>query len=110
MRRLFLLLLKYFVTATPILTISNQGFSQFDSSQNIFYLKNLPPDGVLLDKGWKFQEGDNLDYAKPGFDDNTWQTINPTLAIYDQPAIAKSGICWLRLHMVIDSSLSYEQL
>src|SRR6187551_2428952 len=100
------LLLRYFVLATAIL-ILNKCFSQFDSSQNIFYLKNLPSEGVLLDKGWKFHEGDNPDYAKPDYGDRKWQAINPTLDVHDSlPQISRYGIiCWFRLHLSIDSSL-----
>ena len=103
------LLLRYFVPATLILTLSEKCFSQFDSSQNIFYLKNLPPEGVLLDKGWKFQIGDNPDYAKPYYDDSKWQSINPTLDIHDLPQI-KEGVVWFRLHLFLDSNLLKEQL
>jgi signal transduction histidine kinase len=80
-------------------------FSQ-DSSAYVFHLNRLPPEGVLLDKGWKFQPGDNPDYAKPDYDDSKWQTINPTLDIHDSlPQIPKSGIIWLRLHFLPDSTI-----
>jgi len=104
------LLLRYFVPATLILIPSNKCFSQFDSSQNIFHLKELPTEGVLLDKGWKFHAGDNPDYAKPEYDDKAWQAINPTLDIHDLPQIPKSGVVWFRLHLFLDSNLLKEQL
>jgi len=104
------LLLRYFVPATLILILSNKCFSQFDSSQNIFHLKELPTEGVLLDKGWKFHAGDNPDYAKPEYDDKAWQAINPTLDIHDLPQIPKSGVVWFRLHLFVDSNLLKEQL
>src|SRR6266542_6124025 len=85
-------------------------FSQ-DSSAYVFHLNKIPPEGVLLDKGWKFQTGDNPDYAKSEYDDSKWQSINPTLDIHDSlPQIPKSGICWLRLHLLIDSNLLKDQL
>src|SRR6476661_1602762 len=104
------LLLRYFVPATLILTLSNKCFSQFDSLQNIFYLKKLPPEGILLDKGWKFISGDNPVYAHPEYDDKKWRPINPTLDIHDLPQVTKPGIGWLRLHLSIDSNLLKEQL
>ena len=103
------LLLRYFVPATLILILSNKCFSQFDSLHNIFYLKNLPPEGMLLDKGWKFSAGDNPEYAKPDYDDGKWEPINPALDVHDLPPI-KQGIVWFRLHLVVDSNLLKEQL
>ena len=75
-------------------------FSQ-DSSASVFYLNKLPTDGVLLNKGWKFQEGDNPDFAKPDYDDSKWSSIDPILDIHDQPQITKSGICWLRVTVLV---------
>ena len=83
-------------------------FSQ--NTTEIVHIDSLPPNGVLLDKGWKFQAGDNPDFAKTEYDDSKWQSINPALDIRNQPAIAKSGICWLRLHLLIDSSVIKQQL
>src|SRR6476659_869909 len=103
------LLLRYFVLATLILTLSEKCFSQFDSSQNIFCLKNLPSEGILLDKGWKFHAGDNPDYVKPNYDDSKWQDINPTLDVQELPQV-KQGIVWFRLRLFVDTNLSKEQL
>gem|GEM_PF-6949412 len=82
-------------------------FSQDLDSENIFHLDKIPQEGVLLDKGWKFHVGDNFEWAKPGFDDKLWTSVNPTLDIHDSlPQIPKSGqICWFRLHLSVDSSL-----
>src|SRR5579863_4510044 len=79
-------------------------FSQ-DTSGNVFRLGKLPPNGIILDKGWKFQPGDDPVYARPCYDDSKWQDINPNLEMDDQPPAVKTGICWLRLHIFIDSSL-----
>lgn len=73
-------------------------------------IDKLPFNGVLLDKSWKFHAGDNPNYANANYDDSKWQSINPTLDIHALPQTNKSGICWLRLHIVIDSSLLREQL
>ena len=45
-----------------------------------FYIDSLPAKGILLDKGWKFHEGDNPEWAKPDMDDSKWQSI--TLSDY----------------------------
>jgi len=84
-------------------------FSQ-NESPTAFHIDSLSAAGILLDKGWKFQAADNPDFAKPGYDDSGWQSINPALDIHDLPAISKTGICWLRLHLRIDSNLLDQQL
>src|SRR4030095_2460000 len=81
---------------------TNKCLSQPDT---IFYIDKLSPDGTILDKGWKFQVGDDSAYANARYDDKTWKNINPSLDIYDLPQIPKSGIVWFRLHLSIDSSL-----
>ena len=48
--------------------LGNKCLSQADT---IFQIDQLPPDGILLDRGWKFHAGDDPAYAngiltKPG--------------------------------------------
>src|SRR5215210_1706606 len=69
------------------------------------FLDKLSSDGILLDKGWKFQVGDDPAYANAHHDDKGWKTINPALDIYDLPEIPKSGIVWFRLRLLINASL-----
>ena len=88
--------------------IARKIFSQNNAAQ-VFNIDSLPVHGILLDKGWKFQTGDNPDYAKPDYDDSKWQDINPTLDVHDLPQI-KQGIVWFRLHLLLDSNLLKEQL
>jgi two-component system NtrC family sensor kinase len=67
--------------------------------------------GLLLDKGWKFSTGDNPDWARPGFNDQSWQSINPTLDIYDAlPQLPKSGICWFRIQIALGNAAQKKQL
>ena len=87
-----------------VFTSASKSFSQ-DSSNEATHLTKVPLEGMLLDKGWKFFAGDNPAYANPAYDDGGWETINPTLDIYDLPQIPKSGIGWFRLRLLIDSSL-----
>ena len=35
------------------------------------------PQVLSLDKGWKFQTGDNLEWAQPQFADTAWKAIRP---------------------------------
>jgi len=71
----------------------------------IFHIDKLSSEGILLDKGWKFQVGDDPAYANAHHDDKGWKTINPALDIYDLPQIPKSGIVWFRLRLLINTSL-----
>src|SRR6266498_3795423 len=87
-----------------ILFFSDNCFSQ-DSITPFFHLDKLPPEGVLLDKDWKFLSGDNPAYANSEYNDGAWEIINPTLDIYDLPQIPKSGIVWFRLRLLINTSL-----
>jgi hypothetical protein len=75
-----------------------KNFAQYDSIKNGYHIDHLSPEGILFDKGWKFQAGDNPDYAKLYYDDSKWQDINPTLDVHDLPQI-KEGTVWFRLHL-----------
>src|ERR1017187_1685064 len=80
-------------------------FSQ--NSANTVHVNNIPTQGILLNKEWKFQQDDNPEYAKPEYDDRAWQSINPALDIHDSlQQIPKTGICWFRLHFSIDSTIN----
>ncbi|WP_243409597.1 sensor histidine kinase [Pontibacter virosus] len=66
---------------------------------------------LLLNKGWKFQVGDNPEWANPAFNDQHWQTIDPTLDIVNSlPQLPKSGIAWFRLHLSLDPAVREQQL
>src|SRR5262249_37621252 len=106
MREFFILLMKTFLFF--VLTLySFVSYTQTNLPDSpIDWLEKVLQTGVLLDKGWKFQAGDNPDYAKRDYDDNKWQSINPTLDIHDLPQISKSGIGWFRLHLSTGSSVN----
>ena len=64
-----------------------------------------------MDEGWKFQVGDNPQWANPDFNDQEWQPIDPTLDINEAlQQIPRSGIAWFRLHLSLDSTLLRQQL
>ena len=84
------------------LTILLAFMSMLAQAQPVFHLDSLPTAGVLLDKGWTFHAGDNLDFARPEFDDKSWEPLNPALDIFELPQVPKTGkIGWLRLHLVL---------
>ena len=79
--------------------------SIFAQKAYIFKIDSLPKQGVLLDKGWKWQAGDNPDFAKPDFDDSTWTPIDPTKDIAALPEIFNAQIKWLRLDFEVKNKL-----
>jgi two-component system NtrC family sensor kinase len=63
---------------------------------------------VKLDK-WRYQKGDNKDWAKPAFDDSSWKQFQfYNLNMPDgKNAIANRGeIVWFRKHIKADSSIT----
>ena len=73
-------------------------FCWAQATTEIIQIDSLTEKGFLLDKGWKFQAGDNPRYADIDYDDSKWQSINPRLDVYDLPQLRK-GIVWLRVHL-----------
>ncbi len=88
-----------------LLSFFSKSLSQ-DNAENTIHLTQLPPEGIVLNKGWKYHSGDSPDWAKPGFDDKNWQQIDPTKDIRDIPELWKTDIGWFRLRFTIDSSLT----
>ena len=67
-------------------------------AQPVFRIDSLPAQGVLLNKGWKWHAGDNPNFAKPEFDDSTWEGIDPTKTIPELSSLNLDKPLWLRLH------------
>ena len=92
-------------------TIILAFLSLLAQAQPVFHLDSLPAAGVLLDKGWTYHAGDNPDFARPEFDDKSWEPLNPSLDIFELPQVPKTGkIGWLRLHLTLDSTVLQSQL
>ena len=101
-RKSFLLLLS--------LILVGKCFSQGTTSQ-VFHLDSIPSQsGVILNKGWKFHSGDDPQWAKVGYDDATWQSVDPTLGLHNLQIVKKAGIGWFRLKIKVDSSLMNETI
>ena len=64
-----------------------------------------PSDRIELPKQWKFQTGDNADFAKPDFNDENWKTISVTSFFETQGYANYDGIAWYRTRIVLPSSL-----
>jgi signal transduction histidine kinase len=65
---------------------------------------------IALDSGWTFNVGDNAEWAKPGFNDSSWQSVNLFQDLYNVPQLPKNEIVWFRLRFKTDSTLSNQQL
>ncbi|MBD2755280.1 hybrid sensor histidine kinase/response regulator transcription factor [Spirosoma validum] len=70
----------------------------------------LPPEGLTLQKGWRFQAGDNAQWAKPDFSDQSWPIIELTRDINDPSSLNTASIGWLRLRFSTDSTWLREPL
>jgi adenylate cyclase len=80
----------------------------FAQTKNVTYIDSIPQQGVLLDKGWKFQVGDNAKWTDANFDDSQWMNINPAQdVVLNLPQIPKDGkIVWFRLRFSLDSTIN----
>jgi hypothetical protein len=56
--------------------------------------------GILnLDGPWRFQQGDDLEWALPGFDDSNWPSVNLSQPLSSQGIDPYTGYAWYRLHL-----------
>ncbi|SFE68021.1 ATP-binding protein [Spirosoma endophyticum] len=74
-------------------------------AKSVFTIDSLPVQGIVLNQGWRWHEGDNLNWAKPDIDDQYWQAIDPSQDITELANIQQRQRGWLRLHMRVDSTL-----
>jgi len=81
-----------------------------DTAAGIFHLRKIPAEGLSLDKGWKFNAGDNPEWARQDYNDNAWVSIDPTLELHHLPLVREAGIGWFRLKLAVDSSLLSQKL
>src|SRR4051794_15548934 len=84
--------------------------SSQDSVTGVLHINQLPAEGVVLNKGWKFAVGDNPAYASLGYDDSKWKAVDPTKDIYDIPALWKNSIVWFRLKLEISNRVRQQPL
>src|SRR5688572_12762287 len=92
-----------------VFAAASNSFSR-ESSNDTLHLTKLPPEGVLLSKGWKFHAGDNPDWVKPGYDDKGWTPVNPADELHNLPEVRDAEIGWFRLKFEVDSLLASKPL
>ncbi|MGE5313108.1 MAG: sugar-binding protein, partial [Acidobacteriota bacterium] len=69
-----------------------------------FKLKYHEAWGIMIEN-WRYHSGDNIEWAKPEFDDRAWSITYPWLTKEQQPGEGWNGIGWFRAELVVDSSL-----
>ncbi|AUD00794.1 histidine kinase [Spirosoma pollinicola] len=88
-----------------LLALLLNWFAVSGQAPPVFIISEIPQQGVLLDKNWKWQTGDNPQWAKPEFDDRRWQGIDPTKDIRELPQLHQASIGWFRLRFSLADSL-----
>ncbi|MDZ7693522.1 MAG: hypothetical protein U5K69_20790 [Balneolaceae bacterium] len=71
-------------------------------SQSDFSLEDQT---IYIADTWRFQPGDNMQWASPTVDDSDWQKVSTYLGPSELPFIDWEGIGWFRLHISVDSTL-----
>lgn len=98
--------LRYFILHTGLLwMLSPPASAQPDA---VFRISRIPTQGIILNKNWKWQQGDNERWAKPDFNDLHWPAIDPTKDIMDLPQLHQSTIGWFRLHFSLSDSIPHQ--
>lgn len=60
---------------------------------------------IILKEGWKFNPGDNREYAAPGYDDSQWVAITVDKVWEEQGYEKLDGFAWFRLKIFLPSGL-----
>lgn len=63
---------------------------------------NASPTSISV---WKYHPGDNPDWAKPEFNDSSWEIADPRMFPDKFPLSGWNGIGWFRSVLVVDSAL-----
>lgn len=94
-----------FLSLLSIARICAQG-----NQEIAMQIRSMPDQGFSLDKVWKFQPGDNPDWAKPAFNDSLWPRVD--LAQYGNylKSLPPGNIAWFRTRILLDSQFSLNQI
>jgi two-component system NtrC family sensor kinase len=92
-----------------LLCFFGKSLSQ-DYTNHTIHITQLPTEGIFLNNGWKFQAGDDPDWAKQDWDDSKWTSVQ--LSDYNSylTEFKNKNIGWFRLNLLIDSSIQKRQL
>ena len=82
-----------------------------DEGKLFFSADSLRSKGTIYLYGnWKYHAGDNAAWARPDFDDRSWETVDTGLYRNHLPKDGWKGIGWFRLHVAVDSALWHTPL
>jgi signal transduction histidine kinase len=81
----------------------------FGQQTGVLVVDSLPPTGILLDKEWKYDEGDNAAWSNAVVNDSGWQAINPNQVFESFPWLNRKKVLWLQLtfKMPVDEKENY---
>lgn len=91
-----------FLTIFWVFVSHNVSFGQ---KLKVFTLDSLPDGKFINLPVWLYHPGDDLNWAKPGYQDDDWDTLATELKLSNKNEDFFPGIGWFRLHIEIDSSL-----
>ncbi|MEZ4904834.1 MAG: histidine kinase dimerization/phospho-acceptor domain-containing protein [Spirosomataceae bacterium] len=74
-------------------------------AQNSIPIDTIVDYGVTLRKNWKWQFGDNLTWANPTFNDQSWPKFDTNKSIHVFPKLRKVQIGWFRRPIKVSSAL-----
>ncbi len=100
-KRLFQLLLLFLCLT---FTTKSQALS------NVFYIDHIPVKMDTLLAGWKYHPGDDIAWANPAFDADSWEEINTNQDIRDFISTHPHHLGWFRIHFRVADSLRNKNL
>ena len=103
-----LVLLMIFLLLTAVILLKAQDNQPFALTAD----KLADGKPVALDKlAWKFQAGDDPNWANPAFDDSGWKQFEKTVIKPENlPDGAWNGRAWFRLRLTADEQLTNKNL
>ena len=82
-----------------------QRLAAQDTLAGRFQVTGIPSEGLLLNKEWKYQAGDDPSWALPGFNTAGWSGVDPSGELHHLEEVKQSDIGWFRLDMQVADSL-----
>ena len=73
--------------------------------KEIFTITHTTEAKTGLPEQWRYDVGDNMQWALPSFNDSAWQHINPKLNPDSLPANFFNSVIWFRCYFLIAPSL-----
>ncbi|MFC1569586.1 beta galactosidase jelly roll domain-containing protein [bacterium] len=65
---------------------------------------------ISLRVGWRFEIGDNMDYAEPNHDDSDWERIRVPSPWEEEGFPGYDGFAWYRIHLKLPKNLQSKSL